>query len=133
MSATTIPQRPGTSGTEAALKTSRRLASEQLRQAERAERVYRARKRAAAARANYAEARSHLRQAREHLALGARLLFGVVRWLPYVWREKSEARRVRAEEKKRRKVIEMKRRLEEKLAASGGGLVMPMAMVRTGD
>lgn len=114
------PQRPGTSGTEAALKTSRRRATEQLRHAERAERVYRAKKRAAATRANYTEAKAHLRQAREHLGLGVRLLVAVVKGTPFVVREKWEGRRVQREEAKRKKVMEMKRRLDEKLASGGG-------------
>ncbi|KAH6856505.1 hypothetical protein B0I37DRAFT_351564 [Chaetomium sp. MPI-CAGE-AT-0009] len=116
------PQRPGTSGTEAALKVSRRQASEKFRQAERAERAYRAKKRAAAAatRANYADAKDHLRQAREHLGLGVRLLSAVVKGWPYVLREKREARRLRGEEAKRRKVLEMKRRLDEKLGEGQG-------------
>ncbi|KAK4103544.1 hypothetical protein N658DRAFT_522221 [Parathielavia hyrcaniae] len=115
---TPIPhQRPGTSGTEAALKTTRRRAMENLRQAERAERAYRARKRSAVTRANYADAGDHFRQAREHFALGVRLLAAVVRGWPYVLRDKREARRVRAEERKRVRVLEMKRRLDEKLGA----------------
>ncbi|KAL2016149.1 hypothetical protein VTK56DRAFT_4117 [Thermocarpiscus australiensis] len=110
------PQRPGTSGTEAALKMTRRAASEQLRQAERAERAYRARKRAAAARANYADARGHFRQALEHLRLGLKLALAVVRSAHYVVSEKREARRLRADEAKLQRAIEKRRRLDEKLA-----------------
>ncbi|KAK3294734.1 uncharacterized protein B0H64DRAFT_375491 [Chaetomium fimeti] len=115
------PQRPGTSGTEAALKVSRRQASEKFRQAERAERAYRAKKRSAATRANYADAKDHFRQAREHFGLGFKLLSAVVKGWPYVLREKREARRLRGEEEKRRKVLEMKRRLDEKLGEGEGG------------
>ncbi|KAH6631910.1 hypothetical protein F5144DRAFT_602673 [Chaetomium tenue] len=115
------PQRPGTSGTEAALKVSRRQASEKFRQAERAERAYRAKKRSAATRANYADAKEHFKQAREHFGLGVRLLTAVVKGWPYVLREKREARRLKGEEEKRRKVLEMKRRLDEKLGEGEGG------------
>lgn len=110
-------QRPGTSGTEAALKTSRRHASQQFRQAERAERAYRAKKRAAATRANYGDAKDHFKQAREHFGLGVKLLVAVVKGWPYVLREKKEGRRLKREEAKRKKVVEMKRRLDEKLGA----------------
>ena len=117
-----VPQgRPGTSGTEAALKTTTRRASEKLRQAERAERAYRAKKRSAATRANLADAKDHLRQAKEHFGLGIKLLVAVAKGWPYVLREKREARRLRAEEEKRRKVLEMKRKLDEKLAVAGDG------------
>ncbi|KAL2153320.1 hypothetical protein VTH82DRAFT_4475 [Thermothelomyces myriococcoides] len=117
----TVPQRPGTSGTEAALKMTRRQASERYRQAERAERTYRAKKRAAMTRANYADAKENFRQARSHFALGCKLLVAVVRGCPYVLREKREARRAKAEEEKRRKVLEMKRKLDEKLGEVGDG------------
>ncbi|KAK4042828.1 hypothetical protein C8A01DRAFT_44186 [Parachaetomium inaequale] len=113
-------QRPGTSGTEAALKITRRRASEKYRQAERAERAYRAKKRSAATRANYGDAKDHFRQAREHFGVGVKLLVAVVKGWPYVLREKREARRLKGEEEKRRKVVEMKRRLDEKLGSEGG-------------
>jgi hypothetical protein len=114
-------KRPGTSGTQAALKTSRRHASEKFRQAERAEHTYRAKKRAAATRANYADAKDNFKQAREHFGLGVKLLVAVAKGWPYVLREKKEGRRLKREEKKRRKVVEMKRRLDEKLGAATGG------------
>ncbi|KAH6635236.1 hypothetical protein B0J18DRAFT_406797 [Chaetomium sp. MPI-SDFR-AT-0129] len=108
-------RRPGTSGTLAALQTTRRQASEKFRQADRAERTYRATKWSAAARANRAEAGDHFRQSRQHFTLGCRLLVEAVRGWPYVLRERREARRVKAEEAKRKKVLEMKKRLDEKL------------------
>src|SRR4051812_34535742 len=113
-----LPKRPGTSGTEAALKTTRRQASATLKQASRAERVYRARKRSAASRANLIDAQDHLRQARQHFALGAKLLGAVVRGWPYVLREKWEARRVKGEEEKRKKAVEKRKRLDERIAAT---------------
>ncbi|KAK4238183.1 hypothetical protein C8A03DRAFT_15324 [Achaetomium macrosporum] len=114
------PKRPGTSGTEAALKITRRRASQKLRQAERAERLYRAKKRSAATRANYADAKDHLRQAKEHFKLGFKLLVAVVKGVPYVLREKHEVKRLKKEEEKRKKVMEMKQRLDEKLAGAEG-------------
>lgn len=114
-----VPQRPGTSGTEAALKMTRRRASEKYRQAERAERAYRAKKRSAMTRANYADAKDNFRQARTHFGLGCKLLVAAVRGWPYVVRDKMEARRKKAEEEKRRKVLEMKKRLDEKLGEAG--------------
>jgi hypothetical protein len=104
-----------------ALKVSRRKASEKFRQAERAERAYRAKKRSAATRANYVDAKDHFKQAREHFGLGVRLLTAVVKGWPYVLREKREARRLRGEEEKRKKVLEMKRRLDEKLGEGEAG------------
>ncbi|KAK4109899.1 hypothetical protein N656DRAFT_307621 [Canariomyces notabilis] len=110
-------QRPGTSGTEAALKMTTRQASQRLRQAERAERAYRARKRSAAARANWASSKDNFRQAKEHFALGVKLMVAVVKGAPYVVREKQEARRAKRDEAKRKKVEEKRRKLEEKIAA----------------
>lgn len=112
---TTQHQRPSTSGTEAALTTSRRLASKQLRQAERAERSYKAKKRSAAARANAAEAKAHFRQAREHLSLGMKLAWAAAKGWPYVWRAKSEEKRRKRDEVERGKMEEKRRRLDEKL------------------
>lgn len=101
------PLRPGTSATEAALKINIHLASEQLRQAQQAERMYRAMKRAASVHANRTEARAHLAQSAEHLRLGVRKGFLGVVGFPHVIREKFEMRRQRgleaAEERRAKK------------------------------
>ncbi|KAL2258163.1 hypothetical protein VTK26DRAFT_8636 [Humicola hyalothermophila] len=109
------PQRPSTSGTEAALTTSRRLASKQLRQAQRAERAYKAKKRSAAARANAAEARAHFHKAREHFKIGVRLALAVARGWPYMLREKREEKRRKRDEAERRRMEEKRRKLDERL------------------
>ncbi|KAK0743734.1 hypothetical protein B0T18DRAFT_328520 [Schizothecium vesticola] len=87
------PQRPGTAGTEAALKINIHRASEQLRQAQQAERMYRAMKRAASVHANRTEARAHFAQSVEHLQLGVRKGFLGVVGFPHIIREKFEMRR----------------------------------------
>lgn len=86
--------RPGTSGTELALTSDRRAASEHLQAARKAERSYKAHKRATAARKDYAEAKRHLGLAFRHLGLGVRLVVGVVGGVPSVVRDRGERRRV---------------------------------------
>lgn len=103
------PLRPGTSSTEAALKINIHLASEQLRQAQQAERMYRAMKRAATVHANRTEARAHLAQSVEHLQLGVRKGFLGVVGFPHIVRERFEMRRQRGVEAR-----------EERRARKGG-------------
>lgn len=109
-------QRPGTSGTEMALMTNRRRASEKYQQAQRAERTYVAKKRSATARAARTEAKAHFREAARHLRLALRLSVSVVKNTPYLVSERAEARRAKADEAKRTKTLEKRKRLEEALA-----------------
>ncbi|KAK3944847.1 hypothetical protein QBC46DRAFT_231123, partial [Diplogelasinospora grovesii] len=82
--------RPGTAGTEAALKLSLAHASERYKQAQKAKRSYQTQKRSAAARADYAEAKEHFRQAATHLRSGLKLAASVLRSVPYIIRAKRE-------------------------------------------
>lgn len=118
--------RPGTSSTEAALKINIHLASEQLRQAQQAERMYRAMKRAAAVHANRTEARAHLAQSVEHLRLGVRKGFLGVVGFPHIVRERFEMRRQRGvEAKEERRARKGGKGLEAAAAGGeGGGGVM---------
>ncbi|KAK0714959.1 hypothetical protein B0H67DRAFT_644763 [Lasiosphaeris hirsuta] len=97
-------QRPGTAGTEAAIRDnllraskSIREAEERLERAKRAERLYKVKKRSASARANRVEAKAHFREAFEHLGLSIRLAWSVVQSAPYVLLDKRELRRLQAE------------------------------------
>ncbi|KAH8880619.1 hypothetical protein GQ53DRAFT_773947 [Thozetella sp. PMI_491] len=109
-------QRPGTSGTEALLVTNRRQASAKFQAAQKAERTYKAKKRATAARANFGEAKTHFKQAGSHLKKGFSLSFNVVRSAPYFVGEKLDARQEKASESKKLKALEKRKKLEQQLA-----------------
>ncbi|KAI9902780.1 hypothetical protein N3K66_002132 [Trichothecium roseum] len=109
----TQKKRPGTSGTENLLMTTRREASQNLQKAQRAERAYRSKKRAAAARAGFREARGHFKEARGHLRSGFALMWSAARAAPYVWSQRGEERRRARSEAKRKQ-------LREELAREGG-------------
>lgn len=111
-----LPQRPGTSGTEMALMTSRRRASEKYQQAQRAERTYVAKKRSAIARADRAEAKLHFREAGRHFKLAVRMYLSALKNARYSFSEKGEARRAKADEARRKKALDKKKKLEEALA-----------------
>jgi hypothetical protein len=110
------PGTAGTTGTEAFLTTNRRQASHNFQRAQRAERAYRARKRAGAARDGYREAGSHFKESGRQFWLGVRKTFGVVKSIPYVLGEKKEQRRKGAEVKRKEKAMKKKAELEERLA-----------------
>ncbi len=109
-------QRPGTSGTENLLVTNRRQASANFQAAQKAERTYKAKKRAAAARANYSEAKTHFSQAASHFKKGVALTFGVARSTPYIVREKADQRGQKVAETKKLKSLEQRKKLEQQLA-----------------
>ncbi|KAK1447837.1 hypothetical protein CMEL01_09676 [Colletotrichum melonis] len=111
-----LPKRPGTSGTENLLRTNRRQASDNYQRAQRAERAYRAKKRATAARADLSDAKSHYAECFKHLSRGLAVTFSAVKSLPYVFDERQEASRQKAEAKKKQRALEKKKKLEEKLA-----------------
>ncbi|KAH8681133.1 hypothetical protein BX600DRAFT_429104 [Xylariales sp. PMI_506] len=108
--------RPGTSGTENLLITTRRQASEQFAKAHRAEKAYRAKKRAELARNNYTETKDHFKSAFKHFGLGFKGIFSVVAAVPYIIGEKREKRRKKSEAAKRQRDLEKKKKLEEALA-----------------
>ncbi|KAH6874436.1 hypothetical protein B0T10DRAFT_610715 [Thelonectria olida] len=112
----TSPPRPGTSGTEDLLMTTRQQASEQYIKAQRAERAYRSKKHATLARANYNEAKAHFREAVSHFKLGTQGIFSVTKEVPYMLGHWREQQRRKAEAKKREKTIQRKQRIEEVLA-----------------
>ncbi len=85
-----VDQRPGTSGTEAEFRLNIRRMSEELRQAQKAERLYRARKRTATHRANRAEAKAHFQQSVEQFQLGVKLSWAVFTGLPVFLYEKRK-------------------------------------------
>ncbi|TDZ40655.1 hypothetical protein C8035_v005498 [Colletotrichum spinosum] len=111
-----LPKRPGTSGTENLLRTNRRQASDNYQRAQRAERAYRAKKRAATARADLSDAKSHYAECFKHLTRGLAVTISAVKSLPYVFDERQEAARQKAEAKKKQRALEKKKKLEEKLA-----------------
>ncbi|KZL63391.1 hypothetical protein CI238_12879 [Colletotrichum incanum] len=111
-----LPKRPGTSGTEVLLKTNRRQASDNYQRAQRAERAYRAKKRATAARADLSDAKTHYAECFKHLTRGLAVTISAVKSLPYVFDERQEAARQKAEAKKKQRALEKKKKLEEKLA-----------------
>ncbi|GKT45555.1 uncharacterized protein ColSpa_05736 [Colletotrichum spaethianum] len=111
-----LPKRPGTSGTENLLKTNRRQASDNYQRAQRAERAYRAKKRATAARADLSDAKTHYTECFKHLTRGLAVTFSAVKSLPYVFDERQEAARQKADAKKKQRALEKKKKLEEKLA-----------------
>ena len=106
-------QRPGTSGTENLLMTTRREASEQFQKAQRAEKSYRSKKRATAARANFREAKGHFKDSASHLKSGVAMTWGAVRAAPYIWSQKSD-------ERKRARTAAKKKKLQEELARENG-------------
>ncbi|TQN72377.1 hypothetical protein CSHISOI_03113 [Colletotrichum shisoi] len=111
-----LPKRPGTSGTENLLKTNRRQASDNYQRAQRAERAYRAKKRATAARADLEDAKTHYAECFKHLTRAVAVTISAVKSLPYVFDERQEAARQKAEAKKKQRALEKKKKLEEKLA-----------------
>lgn len=113
-------ERPGTSGTENLLITSRRQASEQYIKAQRAENAYRAKKHATLARHNYNETKGHFKEAGSHFILALKGTVSVVKGVPYLFREKQEDRRRQADAKKRERHMEQKKKLEEALAKEAG-------------
>lgn len=108
--------RPGTAGTEMLLKTNRRQASERFHKAQRAEKAYRAKKRATAARQDFKDARGHFKESLKHFKEGIKMTVGVVKSVPYIYGEKREMRRADADQKKKLKALEKRKKLEEKLA-----------------
>ncbi|KAL8298503.1 hypothetical protein RB597_006705 [Gaeumannomyces tritici] len=110
------PERPGTSGTEMNLMTTRKQASQRLKAASQAERAYRARKRSATARANLSEAKAHLGDALGHFKTGTKLLISALGSSRYILANKAEERRAKAGESKRQAAAEKRRKLEERLA-----------------
>lgn len=111
-----LPERPGTSGTEINLMTTRKQASQRLKAASQAERAYRAKKRSATARANLTEAKAHLGDAWGHFKTGTRLLASALGSSRYIVAHKVEERRAKAEESKRQQAAEKRKKLEERLA-----------------
>ncbi len=107
--------RPGTAGTEALLVTNTRQASDRFRQAQRAERMYRAKKRSAVARADYVDAKDHLYQGLSHLKKALKLGLSVARHVPYVLSEKKEEFQIKADEKKRQRALEQEENWGKKL------------------
>ncbi|KAK1755994.1 hypothetical protein QBC47DRAFT_381856 [Echria macrotheca] len=88
------PQRPGTSDTAdtAQLQLHIRRMSEELRQAQKTERLYRARKRVNTGRANRTEAKKNFKESVQHFSLGLRLTWAVLVGMPvYLW-EKQKLR-----------------------------------------
>ncbi|CAM1511484.1 Fc.00g089970.m01.CDS01 [Cosmosporella sp. VM-42] len=112
--------RPGTSGTEMLLMTNRRQASVRYQKAHRAEKAYRAKKRATAARQDFHDARGHFKESARHFGTGLKMVFGVVKSVPYIFGEKREARRELADQKKKTKALEKKKKLEERIARDEG-------------
>lgn len=111
--------RPGTSGTENLLMTTRRQASEQFKKAERAERAYLAKKNATRARQNYNETKTHFKKAFSHFGQGFKGIFSVIKATPHLVSEKREARRKKRETAQRERDLKRKRKLEEALAREG--------------
>lgn len=113
-------ERPGTSGTENLLITSRRQASEQYIKAQRAEKAYRSKKHATLARHNYNETKGHFKEAGSHFILALKGTMSVIKGVPHLFGEKQEDRRRKAEAKKRERHMEQKKKLEEALAKEAG-------------
>jgi len=83
-------QRPGTSDTAEQLQFNIRRMSQELRQAQKAERLYRARKRVATGRTNRIEAKASFHQSVQHFLLGMRMSWAVVIGLPLYLIEKQK-------------------------------------------
>lgn len=103
------PKRPGTSGTENLLMTSRRQAAQEFQKAQKAEQTYRSKKRATVARKNYHDAKGHFKESGRHFKLGFKMLSGAIKSIPYIFAEKKEERR-------RARAVASRKRLEEQLA-----------------
>ena len=101
--------RPGTSGTEVLLVSTRREAAQKFQKAQRAETTYRSKKRATAARRDFKEAKGHFKDSARSFKLGAKMLFGSVKSIPYIMGQKKDERR-------RARAAASKKKLEEQLA-----------------
>ncbi|KAF4453126.1 hypothetical protein F53441_4123 [Fusarium austroafricanum] len=104
------------SGTETLLMSNRRTATENLAKASKAEKAYRTKKKATMARANYTETKEHFKEAWSHFKMAFKGFFKVLGSIGALVGEKSENRRLAAENKKREKNLERKKKLEEQLA-----------------
>lgn len=120
------PKRPGTSGTENLLMTSRRHAAQEFQKAQKAEQTYRSKKRATVARKNYHEARAHFKECGRHFKLGATMTAGAVKAIPYIFAEKKEERR-------RVRAMASRKRLEEKLAKTPDAEEPPASKAEAAD
>lgn len=120
------PKRPGTSGTENILMTSRRQAAQEFQKAQKAEQNYRSKKRATVARKNYHEAKAHFKESGHHFKLGFKMLSGAVKAIPYIFAEKKEERR-------RVRAAASRKRLEERLAKTPEGEKVPEAKPEATD
>ncbi|KAK0645602.1 hypothetical protein B0T16DRAFT_457615 [Cercophora newfieldiana] len=89
---TPSPERPGTSGTEAELEAQLRRMAEELENAKRQKRLYRARKATATQRANRHEAKAHFGKSFRHFGLGVKLSWAVFTGIPVYLREKHKLR-----------------------------------------
>jgi hypothetical protein len=112
--------RPGTSGTELGLRANREKASTAFQRAQRAEQVYRAKRKATGARKDASSAKEHFKEGFKHLKLGFKCAIRVGTAAPAVLREKQEEKRAKSEIKKREQVEEKKRKLEEELKKAEG-------------
>ncbi|KAK3323575.1 hypothetical protein B0T19DRAFT_208859 [Cercophora scortea] len=110
------PRRSGTSSPDDELKVFRRQASERLRRAQREEMTYKARTKSAAAHAESLQAKAHFREASKHLRFGLQLAVSVVKSVPYLIRDKREARRLKADDAERQRAVDHQHRQDEKLA-----------------
>ena len=105
--------RPGTSGTENLLVTSRREARQHYQKAQRAEHSYRAKKRATAARRDFQDAKGHFKESARHFKTGIKLLFGAVKSAPYILGQKRD-------EQRKARASAAKTKLEKRLAKQSG-------------
>jgi len=112
---TEVAQRPGTAGTEVFLMANTRRASDRFKQAQQAEKAYRAKKRSTVARANLDSAKAHYRDSYDHLRSALRLSLTVIRMSPFLLTERSEEHQLKSDEKKRRRAQERSKKLEEAL------------------
>lgn len=112
----TSPARPGTSGTENLLMTTRREAATQLKRAERAETEYVTRKRANQGRTSLSEAKSHYGQAFHHLGQAIKKTFVGIKSVRYIFGAKKSSLQRKRSKKQAKKAVAQKKKLEEKLA-----------------
>lgn len=120
------PKRPGTSGTENLLMSSRKQAAQEFQKAQKAEQTYRSKKRATVARRNYHDAKGHFKESSHHFKLGFKMLSGAVKAVPYIFAEKKEERR-------RAKATAERKRLEERLAKTPDAEDAPKAKPEAAD
>jgi hypothetical protein len=120
------PKRPGTSGTENLLMTSRRQAAQEFQKAQKAEQTYRSKKRATVARKNYHDAKEHFKECGRHLRLGMKMMLGAVKSIPYIFAEKKDERR-------RARATASRKRLEERLAKTPDAENAPEAKPEAAD